>query len=775
MILRLRSSSARLAFLLAGVLAASAAASDPAGARDTAATHAATAGGGRTAPPAQEWQLAAPAGPGQPITATVQLDSAGRLWMVVRHGATEVLRPSALGIRTTEADLTTGLRFTGRSDARITGRYATTVGRRRSHTVDAAETTLQFTNGTHRLDLVVRMSADGVGYRYVLPQPGQVAVVGEASEFAVPTTAAAYLLPYDNGRNDYESFHVHTTVAQAAAVAYGYPSLFRVADSWLLVTESDVNGSYGASRITLDAQSRTFRLTLPDAQEASEGPLRTPWRTLVVGDLATVTESDLTTDLASPSKVADTSWIRPGRAAWSWWSDGPSTGSLAAQQRWVDYASRMGWEYILVDSGWSATWMPALVNYARPRGVGILVWAHWTGLDTAAERDAKLPLWHSWGVAGVKIDFMQSDGQERMRWYDAILAATASNRLLVNFHGATIPRGIERTWPQVMTLEAVKGAESIKPKPGKLPFALQHYLTLPFTRNLAGSMDFTPVTFSGVRSISDGAELALSVVFESGVQHFADSMDVYTAYPVAERFLREVPTVWDDTRLLAGDPTSQVMLARRHGAHWFVGAVTPGDPHTVAVPLGFLPAGEWLADIYSDDGQGRLMQWTQRLTNAGTLAVPVATNGGFALHLCPAVPGASTCGTHYEAESATISQGVVDSDHAGFSGTGFVNYNNVTGSYVQWTVTAPSAGTATLTFRYANGSGGSRPMDITVNGAPAADDLAFPSTGAWTNWYTRTATVPLTAGTNTIRATAASVSGGSNLDFLDVDLAAPAG
>jgi len=596
---------------------------------------------GASAAPPQQWELTPPAGP---VAATVRLDAAGRLSLEVRHGATQVLRPSALGLRTTGADLSRGLTFTGRADARITQTYTTASGRRRTHTVDANQTTLRFTKGSTRLDLVLRVSADGVGYRYVLPRTGTITVTGEASTFAVPATARAYLLPYDNGRNDYETIPVHTTVAAAAPVAYGYPSLFNVGDSWLLVTESDITGNYGASRLTLDGTTRAFRLTLPDAQTVSTGPLSTPWRTLVVGDLATVAESDLVTDLARPSRVGDTSWIRAGRSTWSWWSNGPSSRSLAEQKRYVDFAARMGWEYNLVDAGWSAAWMPELVRYARERNVGIFVWVHFTGLDTAEERNTKLPLWRSWGVVGLKIDFMESDSQARMKWYDAILAATAQHRLMVNFHGATIPRGTERTWPQLMTSEAVRGAEVIKPRPGKVPFPTDYYTTLPFARNLAGSMDFTPVTFTAVRTLSDSAELALSVVFESGTQNFADSIESYEARPLARRFLRQVAAAWDDTRLLSGHPDSHVVLARRNGANWFVGAVFAGEARTVSTPLSFLPVGEWLADVYGDAADRTTALRTQRVTSADALAVPVAANGGgFAVQLCPANPGAESC------------------------------------------------------------------------------------------------------------------------------------
>jgi alpha-glucosidase len=593
-----------------------------------------------TAATARQWQLTAPGGGGP--SATVRLDSAGRLSLAVQRGGTQVLASSALGIRTRAADLSTGLRFTTRADTHVTDRYTTAVGRRRAHTSDANRTTLSFTKGASRLDVVFRVSTDGLGYRYVVRQSGTVTVTAEASEFAVPAGARAYLLPFDNGRDDYESIQVHTTVGQAEPVAYGYPALFHVGDAWLLVTESDVNGGYGASRLTLDATTRHFRLTLPDAQETNPRTLTTPWRTLVLGSLATVTQSDLVTDLASPSKVADTSWIRPGRSEWSWWFDGASSKNLAAQETAADFAARMGWEYILVDAGWSATWVPTLVKYARAKHVGVWIWTNYSSLSTQAQRDAQLPLWKSWGVAGLKIDFVQSDSQDRMKWYDAVLADTARNRLMVEFHGCTIPRGIERTWPHVLTMEAVRGAEAIHNKPGRNPFPPAYYTTLPFTRNLAGSMDYTPVTFTAKRTNTDAAELAQAVVFESGLQNYADGVAAYDARPVAERLLRQVPSVWDDTRLLSGDPDSRVVLARRSGTDWFVGAITATGAQTVTVPLDFLGSGSWLADIYSDGPTGLTVR-SQPV--GGTLSVAVQAQGGFSARLCPARPGATTCGS----------------------------------------------------------------------------------------------------------------------------------
>ena len=280
--------------------------------------------------------------------------------------------------------------------------------------------------------------------------------------------------------------------------------------------------------------------------------------------------------------------------------------------------------------------MPTLVKYAAAKHVGVWIWTNFTALDTAAERSSQLKLWKSWGVAGLKIDFIQSDSQARMKWYDAILAATAANRLMVEFHGCTIPRGLQRTWPQVLTMEAVDGAEHIHNKPGKVPFPANYYTTLPFTRNLAGSMDYTPVTFTALRTNTDAAELAQSVVFESGLQNFADSVASYDARPLAEQLLRRVAASWDETKLLSGDPDSNVILARRSGANWFVGAIFAGPAHTVPTPLGFLPAGTWNADVYADGTGNALTLTTRQVTNADTLSVPVGVNGGFTVQLSPA-------------------------------------------------------------------------------------------------------------------------------------------
>ncbi|WP_171074661.1 glycoside hydrolase family 97 protein [Nonomuraea basaltis] len=566
------------------------------------------------------------------LEAAIALSPAGELTLELRRAGRVVVEPSRLGLRAAHEDLSAGLEFAGMSERRVEESYRTVTGKRREHRYAAREWTLSFTKGEHRLDLQVRIGGGGMAYRYVVPWAGPVTVMEEISEYVVPRGARAVLLPYENGRCDYEEIHRHTTVAAAEPILYGYPSLFQTGDAWMLITESNLDSGYAGSRLRFDG--RAFRLDLPDPYVTAASPLVTPWRTTIVGDLAAIVESDLVTSLAAPSKVEDTSWIRPGAAAWSWWSDGPSTRDLDAQKRWVGFAAAHGWPYVLADAGWNKEWMPELIAYARERGVGVWLWSHWQHVDTELEHREKLALWKEWGAAGVKIDFTESDGQDRMRWFDAILAATARLKLMVVFHGGTIPRGTERTWPQFMTAEAVKGAEWIKPKPGKQPlYPATHYLSLAFTRNVQGPMDFTPCTFTGVRAISAGFELALSVLFESGIQHFADAIEAYEARPEALRLLSAVPAAWDETRLLSGDPADHILLARRSGEEWYVGAGVSGEARRLTVPLGFLDEGEWAAEIFRDAPGDRILAETVTVAGGDKLDLAVPPNGGFTLHL----------------------------------------------------------------------------------------------------------------------------------------------
>jgi len=660
------------------------------------------------AQPADRWVVSAGA-----VSAAVVLDGSGALSVAVSRSGRTVLAAGAVGLRTAGADLTRGLRFVGRTDRVVNEQYTMTTGKRRVRAVSGNEARLAFaTAGGARIDLVVRAAPDGVAYRYVVPGP--VTVTGEASAFSLPTGAAAWLLPYNAW---YEASRVRGTAGGLAAGDYGNPSLFQVGEDFAVLTESDVDGRYPGSKLRHASGSGTYQVVLADEQVTSSGELRTPWRTAIVGDLATVTGSTLVDDLAPPSRVSDTSWIKPGKVAWSWLSEHSSPSDFARQKDYVDFAARNGWPYVLVDEGWSADWVPELTRYARSKGVDVLLWLHWSALDTAAERDTVLPRIRDWGVKGVKLDFMESDSRERYQWYDAVLAKTAELHLMVNFHGSTIPHGLARTWPQVMSMEAVRGAEN-SPAAANNPVQA-------FTRNVVGSMDYTPVSLDvGTREATVAHEVALPVVYESGWTHFADKPEAYQARPRALRFLDQVPTVWDETRLVGGTPDTGAVLARRDGDRWFVGAISVGDARTVSAPLSFLGSGDWLVEVVRDDpaaARGDVLRDSRVLTSAGTLSVAVPRNGGFAAVLCPNESGRTTCDRPIRQVPTTSLTVTPAQEFDAAKGTTF----DVTGTFTNTSSSALTDPSLTA----------AAPTGWTVTGLPVRRGMLAPGesmTGRWT-------------------------------------------
>ncbi|HMC72659.1 MAG TPA: glycoside hydrolase family 97 catalytic domain-containing protein, partial [Mycobacteriales bacterium] len=440
-------------------------------------------------------------GPHGGPTATLRYDAGtGTVALAVTRAGQTVLEPGPVGIVTEGADLSTGLRYQGRTDHWVFEHYTTTVGKRTRRTASMREARFAFADAAGaRVDLVVRAARDGIAYRYELAGD-HGAVLRETSAFTVPDNSPAWLATYSVY---YENPFVPTTANGAAAGEFMHPALFQTPGGYVLLTESDVDGRYSGGRLVHDAGTGTYRVKLADDRVLVDGPLRTPWRTMIVGDLGTVTASTLVDDLAPSAKVRDTSWVKPGKAFWSWLAGGREAGqSLKIQQGYVDYAAAHGWPYVVVDAGWNrdpnwdpdptweqTSWLPDLVRYGAARNVKIMAWIHFSDLDTEEERARRLPLFEKWGLVGLKIDFMDSDAQERYRWYDQILPETAAHHLMVNFHGSTIPHGMMRTWPHLISMEGVWGEEHTR------DLSTTHLTALPFTRNVVGSMDYTPMAW----------------------------------------------------------------------------------------------------------------------------------------------------------------------------------------------------------------------------------------------------------------------------------------
>ncbi|MEN3615242.1 glycoside hydrolase family 97 catalytic domain-containing protein [Plantactinospora sp. ZYX-F-223] len=494
--------------------------------------------------------------------------------------------------------------------------------------VDHQETayTLRDPDG-RRWGLVVRVARDGFAFRYVVPEAG---VLGAELTRYVPHGAGrAWPLEYQTW---YETPRFGSDLDHLADGDYGFPLLLTATpESFVLISESDIDGRSSGAHVRYTGGA--FALVTADDTAEVEAGHATPWRVAIVGDLAEIVASHLVDDLAPAAATGHLTLPRPGRAAWSWWSSQYSGAYLDDQKRFTDFAAAQGWEHLLVDCGWDPTWVPELVSYASARGVQVHLWSSWKDLD-GPEALAKLALWRSWGVAGIKVDFMESESRERYRWYDAIIAETARVGLVVNFHGSVIPRGWARTHPHVVSYEGIRGAEYYVFY--QEPLTAAHNVIQPFTRNVVGAMDYTPVAFSAPRrETSDAHELALAVVYESGITHFADDPGEYTKRPAAATFLAELAPAWEEVRLLDGHPDRGAVIARRSGDRWFVGAISATGPERVTLSVASLVDGPADVLLVTDDGTGGLAETILRQVTE-PIPVDLAHNGGYAAIVAPA-------------------------------------------------------------------------------------------------------------------------------------------
>jgi alpha-glucosidase len=591
----------------------------------------------------------------------------------VLHGAGEVLSWSPLGIARADEDFRSGLTLTGTTSRPVIEEYDLRRGKRSHYLNRGVEQTLSFRNGHGaRVDLEVRVFDDGFGFRYRFPQTDarRLTVTEEATGFRPPTGTRAFISPHDHingGRAAYQSPYVQDMPAGTAAphdYGWSFPALFRTGEGKvLLLTEAGLDASYCGTHLAPRADGGVYRIAFPHPAEArgvgavnpsSTLPWATPWRVGIVGDrLATIVESNLVTDLAAPAVIADAGWVKPGRASWSWWSDELSPRSYARVVPFIDLAAAFHWEYSLVDEGWptmeGGTWQ-ALARYAATKNVGLLFWyesgvrrpdPRSAPMYQASTRREELARIAAAGARGIKVDFFESDKQDTIALYLGILEDAAASKLMVDFHGSTLPRGWERTYPNLMSLESVRGAEMYQFDAAFAQYAPTHNTMMVFSRNVVGPMDYTPVTFSHVKNrhhTSWGHELGLSVVFESGLQHLADAADSYRALPVEARdFLTTVPAAWDETRFLEGEPGKLAVLARRLGRTWYVGGINgEASIKKVAIPTEFLGNGTFDMLLLADGRTESSFLVTRRQRNAtDTQSVELRPYGGFAIRFVP--------------------------------------------------------------------------------------------------------------------------------------------
>lgn len=554
--------------------------------------------------------------------------------------------------------------------------YQMLTGKRHHCTNEGQQRDYLLTDGQgHTQRLEVRTLTDGVAFRYVLdrgydePQP----LLGERTTLQFQSTDGCERW-ISRWTEPYEDFFPFNPEEQEGN-HWGYPALFHplragVTTPYVLLTEAGVERGHAASSFYTDLSHGAGYRIQPDRQQSLvQRGWATPWRVLITGSLADVVESTLVTDLAPASALTDASWIEPGVVSWIYWAYNHGSNDYDIVCQYIDMAAELHLPYVLIDAEWDE--MPThsaghqsiedALQYAHDKGVRPLIWYNSTTawidwapgpkyrLNDPDKREQEFQWLEDHGVAGVKIDFFQGDQEQCMNYCIDLLESAARHHLLVNFHGATIPRGWMRTYPNLMSTEAVYGAEWYNNRPTLTPVAARHNATLPFTRNVIGSMDYTPCTFTDSQHphiTSHAHELALTVLFESALQHLADRPSAYLSQPEPIRqLLTTLPTVWDDTRLICGRPGEYVVLARRSGDRLYVAGINGTDAElsldlsaltTIAQQWGITAASlRLIADnpeaLYPAPVAAEADRWQLSTVDTLPTSITLAPRGGFVM------------------------------------------------------------------------------------------------------------------------------------------------
>ena len=602
--------------------------------------------------------------------ARIEIAADGSSVAVWRRGE-EIVAPSPIGLDLQEADLGS-LKLVGvervRSDRTIP-LIATKARVARDRYNGAAITFAESTDAGRRLTIEARAYDDGVAFRYLLPEGKAVTLKGEKTAVLFPNDPQCEVTEYSSS---HENEWLERKVSHLnRSKLYDFLLLCSSASgrTHFAVTQSDFTFYAGAALepvaggVKVQIMPREGR---KDVAVISPSGLKSAWRVVMMSDRAgDLIQSNLIGNLA-PQASGDFSWVKPGKAAWDWWS-GPTAGEKPTMERFrrfIDFAAASGFRYFLIDAGWPlnatpccdadpktditqpnpAIDMPALVKYAADKGVGLLLWAHWKHVEPRMEE--VLDTYQRWGIKGIKVDFMQREDQEMVDFYARLARETAKRHLLLDMHGAFPPMGLSRTYPNYITQEGVMGLEYDKFAWGKITPA--HNVKLAYTRMLLGAMDYTPGGFRNSRPetyaqsevmpmtrATRGQALAQYVVYDSPLQMVSDDPSAYQNAAGFD-FIKLVPTSWDETRFLGGTPESYVALARRGGKDWYVGAMTNEQERVVDVPLSFLPSGSFQATVWQDGAQPNdVDRVVKRVTRRDRLKIRLAGGGGAVVILAP--------------------------------------------------------------------------------------------------------------------------------------------
>jgi hypothetical protein len=445
---------------------------------------------------------------------------------------------------------------------------------------------------------------------------------------------------------------------------WSFPALFQSAGHWVLISETDVLRNYCGSHLGNLSPDGDYTIafaqeperTTKDAALLPESvlPWNTPWRIMVIGkSLGTIVESTLATDLATPSKLKDISFVKPGKSSWSWVLKGDNQTIYQVQKDFIDYAADMKWNYCLVDALWDTQIgydkIAELSSYAQSKNIGLILWYNSNGKWNEAPqtprdmtfdpeiRKSEFEKISKMGVKGLKIDFFAGDGQSMMNYYQDLLEDAAKYGLTVNFHGSTIPRGWTRTYPNLVNMESVRGFEFFTFEQSNTNEEPTHCAMLPFARNAVAPMDFTPVCFGEIpnrnRLTWNGFEIALSVIFQAGIQHYAEIPEVMSKQPeYVVSFMRNLPLEWDDVKFLDGFPGKYAVFARKGNGKWYIAGINADKTNTKEISIDLSVLGAKNGGTIITDGDNS-RSFSEQEVAGSSVKIVMKPYGGFVMEV----------------------------------------------------------------------------------------------------------------------------------------------
>lgn len=586
-------------------------------------------------------------------------------FLTMRTATGMVITKTPLGLTTNRENLWKGLQFISATEPEyLTVSYENIHGKACLVENEANKVTAHFKNVEGvKLDVEVHAYNDGLAFRYHIPDStGTVkrTFLSEQTSYEIDYDAHRWIqqfsTPYEGDFPYQENGGWQTS--------WCYPALFEIDGTFALITEANPNRMYCSTHLDNTTNSSKYKVSYPFAYEGNNtgdvnpvwtGSWTSPWRVVIAGELKDIVESTLVEDVSDPCKLTNTDFVEPGCAAWVYWAYNHGTRDYQICRQYVDLAANMGWKYVLFDWEWDSMTnggnLEDAVAYAHSKGVKPWMWYNSGGphntvgstprdrMLTHENRVAEFTWLKSIGVVGVKIDFFESDKQSMMQYYLDILDDAADFEMMVNFHGCTMPRGWSRTYPHLMSMEAVCGAEQYNNGSFMTNEGARVNCLLPYTRNVVGPMDYTPVAFTDSQhphTTTFAHELALSVAFESGVQHWADRPEGFYALPLlASQHMKDVPVVWDETRFVSGYPGKSFVVARRSGGTWYVaGLQGENTPTTFEIPLEFLGEGNYMGILIGDGTAARTFSFSSMTLKQGDkIKVDCLNRGGFVLTL----------------------------------------------------------------------------------------------------------------------------------------------